>query len=196
MAVSSTYNLLFIHIPKNAGTGVINQLNMKPHGHYDWRTHPNFKGNYTKFSIVRNPWCRLVSTYEFAKMDKSYWHNKTNHTRHPDFHICSTKSFTEIVNILYNTPHKLIHPGWKNQFPYICNEKDKIMVDHIIKMENLDEGLNNLLNKLGFDSIKLKKVNVSTRSSYEKYYNEITQNLVGEIYNKDIALFNYSFGKA
>jgi hypothetical protein len=194
MAVSEKYKILFIHIPKNAGTSLINKLSLSPHGHYDWRTHPKFNGPYHKFTIVRNPWDRVVSSYEFAKMDKSYWHSKDNHTKHPDYDLCNSLTFKECVKLLKESPERFTHPGWKNQYPYIVNDDYMVMVDSVLKMENLNEELTNLFKKLKIGVIpNIPKSNTSTRGHYKDYYDKESISIVKEIYVKDITLFNYVF---
>lgn len=197
MALSDKYNILFIHIPKNAGTSLINELNLSPHGHYDWVSHPKFNGSYHKFTIVRNPWDRLVSSYEFAKMDKSYWHSSNGRSRdgkHPDYDLCHSLTFKECVKLLKNHPERFTHPGWKNQYPYIVNGEDKIMVDSVLKMENLNDELVRMFKKLNISKVpNIPRVNVSTRGNYKDYYDNESISLVKEIYIKDISLFNYEF---
>tara|TARA_R100000697_G_scaffold29352_1_gene38767 strand:+ start:580 stop:1179 length:600 start_codon:yes stop_codon:yes gene_type:complete len=194
MAVSEKYKILFIHIPKNAGTSLINKLSLYPHGHYDWRTHPKFNGPYHKFSIVRNPWDRVVSCYEFAKMEKSYWHSKDDHTKHPDYDLCHSLTFKECVRLLQEKPNKFTHPGWKNQHTYIVNDEDKVVVDSVLKMENLDTELNNLFRKLGInENVNIPKTNTSNRGNYKDYYDKESIEIIKDIYQKDINFFNYEF---
>jgi len=193
MALSDKYNILFIHIPKNAGTALIDGLGLSPHGHYSWRNHPRFNYNYYKFAIVRNPWDRVVSAYEFAKMDKSYWHSKDNQTKHPDYDLCQTLTFKECVELLLKNPSKLKHQGWGSQHFYVAKE-EKIMVDSILKMENLDKELKEMFVKLNINKIPyIPKSNTSTRTlDYKKYYDEETKQIIAEKYKKDIKLFNYT----
>jgi len=195
MAVSEKYKILFIHIPKNAGTSLINELNLYPHGHYDWRTHPSINDkSYYKFTIVRNPWDRVVSCYEFAKMEKSYWHSKDDHTKHPDYDLCHSLTFKECVRLLKEKPENFTHPGWKNQYPYIVNDEDKVMVDSVLKMENLNYEINGLFKKLNIDyEVKIPKTNTSTRGNYVGYYDKESIEIIKDIYQKDINLFNYEF---
>ena len=194
MAFSEKYNILFIHIPKNAGTSLINGLGLSPHGHYSWRNHPRFNFGYHKFAIVRNPWDRVVSAYEFAKMNESYWHSKDNQTKHPDYDLCHSLTFKECVKLLLDNPDKFKHQGWGSQHFYIM-DGNKIMVDSILKIENLDKELEKMFIELNIDEIpNLPKFNTSNRKlNYKKYYDKETKQMIAEKYKEDINFFNYIF---
>lgn len=197
MPVSHKHKLFFVHIPKNAGTTVVNKLGLTPPGHYHWAAHQEFYDkSLTKFSIVRNPWDRVVSCYEYAKMEESYWHSSKGDSKegmHLDYNILKDKTFEQCVEILAEHPRSLRHQGWRPQWMWICDEDKNIMMDHVLKMETLDEELNDLLVKTGNEKIKLEKVNTSTRTDYRDYYDDKTRMIVSEIYKDDIQMFNYKF---
>ncbi len=88
---------------------------------------------YFKFAVVRNPWDRVVSCYEYAKMEESYWHatkGKARAGKHLDYDLLKDCSFENCLDILKNTPQKLRHQGWANQSNYIYNGS-KLMVDYV-----------------------------------------------------------------
>jgi len=169
---------------------------MEEIGHHKWdyyyKKYPVEWENYYKIGIVRNPWDRVVSTYEYAKMDKSY-HHATNgpslHGKHIDYDLLKNKSFTECIDLLKKTPQILRHQGWGNQYSYIHNG-EKIVVDKIIKLENLNKDLSVILNK----KIKMPYINKSNNNNYKSYYeNKELTDSVKKHYIKDITYFNYEY---
>lgn len=196
MPVSDKNKLIFIHIPKNAGTSITESLDMNSDiGHHLWQhykmRYPNKWNHYKKFCITRNPWDRVVSCYEYAKLENSYWHSsngKSKEGKHPDYDLLVNMSFTECVKILKNKPHLLRHHGWSNQHKYVI-QNGKLMVDFVLSLENMDEGIKNL----GYDPKLITHVNKSNNKKYKTYYTEETKNIVNEVYKKDIEYFNYSY---
>lgn len=199
MAISRSQKLIFIHIPKTAGTSIIKQLKIGPQDHYDWKLHMNkypVEWNlYKSFAVVRNPFDRLVSNYEFIKMDVNYHHN-IQKNKNIDYDICKQLSFEQVIDILLdekelpitesniNYNRKLKHIGWKSQHLFICDDNLKIMVNHVLKYENLQQQLKEL--KI---CNHLLKINTSTRKSYEQYYNPSLLEKCKQLYKIDFELF-------
>lgn len=191
MPISDEKKIIFIHIPKNAGTSLEKQFSMRATGHKPWfvyeQKYPLEWKKYIKFAIVRNPFDRLVSNYEYAKMPKSFWHSNDGNSvygKHPDYDICNTCSFEQIIDILLNNPYELKHDGWKPQYIWICNENNDIMVDKVLKYENLNEEL-----KQHNISDNLKILNTSNRKQYNTYYNNKLYEKIFHYYNIDFKLF-------
>lgn len=192
MPISDEKKLIFIHIPKNAGTSIEKQLNMRATGHKPWYVYANSFTKewniYRSFAIVRNPFDRLVSNYEYAKMDKSYWHSANGdniYGKHPDYEICKKNSFSQIVDILGKSSNTLSHDGWKPQYPWICDNSLTIKINHVIKYEDIDIKLK----ELGICEEGLQKLNVSTRKDHSQYYDYKTIEKVKMIYEEDFNLF-------
>lgn len=196
MPISDKYKLIFIHIPKNAGTAITNTLQMSDIGHHGWEyyknKYPQKWDTYTKISVTRNPWDRIVSCYEYAKMDNSYWHSKEGKSRagrHLDYDLLKEKTFGECLDIIKNNPQRLKHQGWSNQSNYIYNG-DKLMVDYLLDINNLDLELSKILKT----EIKIPKINASNDNNYINYYkNNDMIELVGNHYKIDVYNFNYNF---
>lgn len=196
MPVSDKYKLIFIHIPKNAGTAITNTLDMYDIGHHGWQyyksKYPQKWEQYKKISVIRNPWDRVVSCYEYAKMEESYWHSKEGKSKagkHLDYDLLKDKSFMECLDILKNRPQMLRHQGWSNQSNYIYNN-NHLMVDYILDVSEINDRLSEILNQ----KINIPKINVSNQNNYKNYYidNDMIS-FVKEYYKKDINNFNYNF---
>lgn len=172
MSICHENKLIFIHIPKNAGTSVHSYFNTPIESilpDKTWKEYSSFFNEYweeyTKFSIVRNPYCRFKSFYKYLKIGKDINH------------------FAKIVkgkkDRMYIT---------KPQYHYICNEANDIVVDKIIRYENLEDDLK----KIGIKNFP--RVNESKKISEERMImNENTINLIHSIYKKDFEILNYDF---
>jgi hypothetical protein len=97
--------LLMVHIPKCAGI-TMNQIigldNPKFFGNHYGHHYANFiknemkdkYKNYTSFCIIRNPWDRLWSSYNFMKSGSEFIRNNNNN---------NLKSFEDYIFDIYNT---------------------------------------------------------------------------------------------
>jgi hypothetical protein len=104
MPYSDKHKLIFIHIPKNAGTAITTSLEMNDVGHHKWEyyknKYPEKWATYTKIAVLRNPWDRVVSNYEYARMEESHWHSttgKARYSKHPDLDLLKDKSSITVV---------------------------------------------------------------------------------------------------
>jgi hypothetical protein len=192
MPVSKKYKAVMIHVPKNAGTAIMEAMEMEFTGHRKWSYYAKQKElrDYLSFAIVRNPLDRLVSNYEYAKLEKSFWHSSSGDSRagkHRDYDFVKTKSFAEVVDVLYKSPRTLKHQGWKSQKYWLCNFWNKIMVDRVLKFENLNNEFHEL-----FPDVKLESVNKSkSKIDFMDYYNDDLLKKAKSIYKKDFELFGY-----
>ncbi len=199
MPISNELELIFIHIPKNAGTAITNSKTAKffSGGHQSAKEimnqYPKEWNQYFKFAVVRNPWDRVVSNYEYAIMEKSYWHHISENNpgaAHFDYHTLKNKTFEDCVNLLYKNRESLRHQGWSPQYVWISDNDKNVLVDKIFYHEKLDT--DEEFNKMIPD---LEKVNISTRKSvnYKDYYTDDLINKVSEIYDYDIKLFKFEY---
>jgi hypothetical protein len=197
MPISFKHKLIFIHIPKNAGTAITNAFNMSDIGHhlpiYYKQKYPKEWVTFKKFAVVRNPWDRVVSNYEYAKLEKSYWHSNKNdrpYGQHVDYDSLKDLSFDECINILFNSYGMLKHQGWENQYKYLKLGKSYIDDIEIIKLENLQEELKNKINL----EVDIPTINSSEHKHYSTYYiNDRLIHKVYLLYKEDIGKFKYKF---
>lgn len=144
----------FLHLAKNGGTSIyLDNREIEFVGHEKIDDCPN---NKQVFCFWRCPKDRLISSYNYAKMPVSFWHNNVNPSRaqcgeHPDYNLCTRKSFKTIVilaclqqiplvyRVLRWAGIALDHPGFWPASKYTFSKSRK--VDWILNLDSLPEHL-------------------------------------------------------
>jgi chondroitin 4-sulfotransferase 11 len=201
MNISDKYKCIFIHIPIVAGTGIKEALELPGRGHLPWQyyyvVYPEQWDLYIKFTVVRNPWDRVVSAYHYAKMDKNYWYDNLNRiTPHPDYELLSKRTFAGYCEILKNRRNMLKHESWQPQYLWVAkteNGNNLLMVDFVLRYENLEDDFAVLCERLGVSNIDLPYINKSNHGHYRQYFTQETKEIIEELYSADIRLFKYEF---
>lgn len=152
-----------------------------------------------KFTFVRCPYSRFISSWNFIikgfKSDKSIiksifldnnitLQENINKMKEIEYFIENRHQLTDIA---YN--HVFI-----TQYQHILNEDNVNNMDFIGKLENLEEDLKTVLNKIGISEIchnKGEKVNKSDHEPYKTYYNQNIFNFVNSYFDEDFKHFNY-----
>jgi|LULO01.1.fsa_nt_gb hypothetical protein len=207
MTYSDKYKCIFVHLIKTAGESINAALGMKkkhyhvsevnfakagshkPGGgigcHYTnddeyhlWQVQKRWS-HYFKFSVVRNPWDRFVSEYNYNRRNK-YWSKRG----------LKQPTFREIV--LQTDFH---NDYWKKSQCTWLRHNGKIAVDKVMKFENI---ANEMKQQFGVD---LPHVNKSNHAQYAKnkhysdYYDDHTKYVIAQAYADDIEEFGYKFEK-
>lgn len=191
---SNAHCAIFIHIPKTAGSSVSHSLFGKargnPHASYDIYeiVNPRKFREYFKFTFVRNPWDRLVSTYFFLSqvendpMAQSWREQVACH--YPDFasFVRGWLSLGKIENSFHFRP----------QHSFICDADLTPRVDFVGRVETLQADFRHVTDRLGI-AAKLDWTNRSNHRPYQDYYTDELRGIVAAVYANDIAAFGYSF---
>ena len=162
---------------------------------YFEKSFPKQWREYRTFSVVRNPWERLVSAFSYAQMENSHWHDGDK-AKHPDFDTLKGKTFSDCVRMLVDDRDLLKHESWHPQFPWLINHENGQLVskvDQILNCANLEQDFANLCALWNIDCAPLEKLNQSTHASYREYYDEQTKLLASQLYKVDIQLFKFDF---
>jgi len=193
MTINHEKKLIFVHIPKNAGTSIIKAMGVenlymdktieeyKEHYHEYWN-------EYTKFTVVRDPIDRFISAYKFARMKESGWFSATGEEgleKHEHYELCNELDINGYVKCVYD---KKVYNRWiAPQTFHILNKKNQLEIDYYVRYENLLEDLQkigiNKIQKLNSSKIDNDKVIQLTRKS---------KNMLYEIYEVDYLNFNYT----
>ena len=142
---------------------------------------------YVVFTVVRNPWDRLVSCYE----------NKVNDKYAKRRRFKEGASFEEFLDFVCKTPDnsKKADPHWKSQYTFV-SMTDKLFVNHICYFESLQDNLNDLFQEIAGEDVVLPHLIRSNRKKdYRLYYTDETREMVAKRFAKDVKLFKYEFEK-
>ena len=193
MTINHEKKLIFIHIPKNAGTSIIKAMGVE--NLYMDKTIEEYKehygdywNEYKKFTVVREPIDRFISAYKFARMDESGWFSATGEEgleKHHHYELCNEMNINEYVSYLY-TNKKEFNRWIAPQTFIVSNENGEREIDYYVRYENLLEDLQ----KIGID--KIEKLN-SSKIKDEKTI-ELTKkskNQLYQIYDIDYQNFSY-----
>ena len=137
-----------------------------------------------KFTIVRNPWDRVVSAF-FANI-QTRWKRDA----YREFKNMGDEGFAVFVKT--KLAHGIgfdAHIDHQYTKAYIGSNK---FVDFIGKFESLDKDWPVIADAIGC-SHDLPHKNVSRRGDYRQYYDQAARKIIRDIYEPDIKLFGYKF---
>lgn len=178
---------LFIHINKTGGSSIEKALGL-PFRHLTAREYIRMYGLDTwnrsfKFTVIRNPWDKVVSHYHYRVMT-----NQTDLASSPiSFNEWVKRAYGERDPQYYDQP-KMFMP----QVKWLIDHEDQIRLNQIIRFETLDKGFRKLCRTLGVHAT-LPHLKSSRRGHYREYYDKPTIEIVRDWFAEDIETFNYRF---
>ncbi|ERT06112.1 sulfotransferase family protein [Lyngbya aestuarii BL J] len=143
--------------------------------------------SFFKFTVVRNPWDKAISQFLYMKKRKSL----------RDFMGMSEDDcFKQYLSLI----QKKNHVQWEPQYKFVFDDQGCLLVDFIGKFENFEQDAYKILDQSGVKTkilgIRVKKIphtNKSNRLHYTEYYDTESREIVQNLYQKDIEIFNYTF---
>lgn len=177
---------IFLHVPKTAGNSIIKNIGLEkfPPCHLPLSKYNKLHtDNYFKFAFIRNPWDRFVS---------AYWYLKDGGDGTSPQDLRAQESISK-----YDTFSDFVK---HDNFFQICHFKPLLFfidraIDFIGRVETIQQDFNTICDKIGITRQQLPHKNKSNHKHYTEYYNEQTKQIVAKKYAKDIAYFEYEFGK-
>ena len=186
--------LFFIHIPKTAGTTIEESLNNSERICGRHMTYGDFidanknidRDQWTFFTVVRNPWDRIHSTYQFNK--------RFSDISFPEFveHISNyfdamSKGETYYINQKKIFPYRLVQTfnWWTGGIQNL---------NHVIRFESLRKDVQNFYESTGYNiDLSVKHQFNPNRTPYKEAYSTKERKIIELIYGEEIELFKYSF---
>jgi len=194
MVVCENYRVIFFHIPKTGGSSVrtilLNDLNGDKIGvHVNVRNALRKNYNldaYIKFSVIRNPYSRMVSWYHHL-LRESEIGKRSSDVIKPESFEQFIKEQTRIYSNKETTQFKL----WSLQKDFI-SYGEKVMIDYIIRFENFQNDFDLFSQKAFGKTFTLPHMkNWGVGNDYRKFYTDELQEIVYNKLKGDFEYFGY-----
>lgn len=187
--------VIFIHVPKAAGTSISYSLYGRSLGHIKASDILKYASRDTqklyKFSFVRNPWDRAVSAYHFAKRGGTSDAGMTKPKKYQGAEFSTFECFVRDWLVKQNLSD--LDPVFRCQSEYLYDSKGRLLVDYLGHVESISDDIETIAKEQHLN-INLKVMNRSERGDYRDYYStDELVDIVGSIYKEDVNNFGYRF---
>jgi hypothetical protein len=191
--------IVFIHVPKAAGTSINEALYGRFIGHpraldirrwaaADVKALPSF-------SVVRNPWERLVSAYRFARQGRGEGETYRAGMWRPErYRGAAFETFDRFVREwLADHNVRKLDGVFQPQSIFLCDPEGRPLVDHVGRLEDLAPTYA-FIAEHARPIPPLARANRSgAEVDYRTLYSPDLARLVGRIYAEDVERFGYRF---
>lgn len=192
-------DIIFVHIPKAAGNTIIHSLYNEnaSTGHdtlsrYLKYNKKRYNSSY-RFSVVRNPLDRFVSSFHYLKQGGLGYFDK----KFRNIYLSNVNSFNDFVEKMrHNKSYKDKIMQWIHfmpQFHFISHDGKTIDLHQYLRIEQLDHDFPKLADKLGRKNTKLITVNSSNHGLYRNYYSDKNKEFIADLYALDFSLLGYGY---
>ena len=130
-----------------------------------------------KFTVVRNPWERMVSLY-FSP-----------HAGRTKFNL---KVFETVIQKAQTLEHFVDSRSWVEKIMG-KNILKSSEINRFIRFENLEQEFKVLCSELGLGNLPLAKLNASNKKDYQEYYTHHLKKIVANKFKNEIEFFKYRF---
>lgn len=192
--ISHKYKCIYIHVPKTAGHSIVDAFGM-PWGNgrilnYDddflasgpiaskqnWMDLAVLYKDYFIFAVVRNPWDRFVSGWKYCESTKK-------------------KTIEEVLRCLpqLDDNEHDFHHITRRQRAFLYH-RNTLIPHYVIRMERLQEGFDEVCDRIGMPRTILKRLNTTEHGHYRDYFvSDESKWLFSNHFAPDINTFGYTF---
>jgi Sulfotransferase family len=184
--IDHKHRCIFIHQRKNAGMSIFAAFGYFPHQKEfhlyndgilspEWSARREEEQSYFVFSVVRNPFDRLISSWKYL-------------------HSTRTRTLLDALR----QPPKLGHDYKHFTRPQIAILRDAtsrmLVTNFLVRFEHLQDDFNIVCDLLGKPRLLLSHLNASQRQwGYRQYFDRETRQLAEAMFAEDITTFGYEF---
>lgn len=222
MILSLSHSFLFIHVPKTAGTALMEALT--PFSANTRRTlfrsilrrTPFVEAADKAYIRGHEPASRIRAKlsppvfdhfFRFAVVRNPYDHAVSLYEFMKQFRIESTAARIRKMSFVEYLHYRVKRPFWNDtifarqpaQSWFIADDSDRLLVNRVLYYESLQADFERLTADLGLPDVVLRKVNptktkAETRSfaTYAEYYDAESMEMVQAIYARDFRNFGYA----
>jgi chondroitin 4-sulfotransferase 11 len=196
IVVSKRYKAVYVRVPKVANTSI-------RHSFGDGRERRAYFAflrfrypEYLIFSFVRNPWSRLVSTYQHKILEEKVTDGHYRDGVHRGFvkrgfPFRAGMPFEEFADFVCALPDSQTEKHLKSQCHFLVH-RGLLVPGFIGRFETIARDWAELCGRLGAQ-IKLVRYNRTHGAPYPTYYTTRLVDLVGDRYHNDVVRFGYRF---
>lgn len=191
-----TIPLLFIHVPKCAGISIARQLYGRRIAHrpisFYINSDPTWLQTITSFAIIRNPYDRLVSAYEYSRqngtdsatVDPAFYRQVQKYPNFERFVLEYLAPRTHAINIL--------DPVIRPQAFYICDDGGNPVVSKLFLFNELSDVVP-FCQRFGISfRADIHSNRTPLRFEFERYYDNLQVcKVVERIYKRDFHIYNF-----
>lgn len=190
------HQAIFVHVPKAAGQSVKASMGIRDDDAFGHLSAEGFRqadparfARYTVFAIVRDPLARLRSGFTYLKTTTRYAHDRAWAQRH----LSGIDHFDQFIDRLAGAAFRARVLPWihfRPQSHFLTDLHGRMIVDRVIRLEEVDRDLPPLLSDLGIRA-ELSRQNSSRPEGQADQPDPARLAIVRDIYADDYDLLGY-----
>lgn len=207
--ISHARRCIFVHIPKTGGTSIENLIWPEPKQRSEadlWmgfvdKYHNKYQTGglqhllagqikaevearhfdpYFKFSVVRNPWDKVISQFTFM-------------SRRKDLRDFIGMQQDDCLKTYLQLISRRRHVQWEPQVSFLFDADGHCLVDYIGRFESFAQSVRAIASRLGLEATEIPHANQGQRGAYQDYYDAESKEMVGAMYAHDVKTFGYAY---